>query len=73
MATNVENLLARKAAVCAELAALDTTKAGGVPDCSAAGIQHQAYKRGLYDELQILDRLIAAAEGPWEVVTEGEP
>lgn len=57
----VANLKTRRDAVVAELAALDSTKAGGKPNTSGAGVNvdHQAYKKGLYDELKALDEQLA--------------
>jgi hypothetical protein len=72
VATDLENLQARRSAILAELAVLDSTKAGGQPD-SPAGIGHVAYKDGLYRELEAIDKRIAAAEGPWEVITQMTP
>ena len=60
MATVLENLQTRRAAVAEEIAALDSTKAGGLPDTKDGRIRHQAYKEGLYKELERLDGLIAA-------------
>jgi hypothetical protein len=65
MATDLENLQARRTAICAELAALGTTKAGGKPNSTAAGVDHVGYKKSLYEELAAIDQAIAAAEGPW--------
>jgi hypothetical protein len=74
MATDLENLQARKAAILAELAALDTTKAGGLPNASGPGVNvdHVGYRDSLYRELEKIDQLIAAAEGPFEVEMRGE-
>ncbi len=73
MATDVENMKTRRSAILAELAALDSTKAGGKPNAEAAGVDHVGYKDGLYRELQYLDELIAAgaeeSDGPWEEIT----
>lgn len=72
MATYLENLTARRAAIAVQLAALSATAAGGKPNAAATGIDHVGYKDGLYRELEMLDRLIANAggavtdNGPWE-------
>jgi len=60
VATVLSNLQTRRAAVAEEIAALDSTKAGGLPDTADGRIRHQAYKEGLYKELERLDGLIAA-------------
>ena len=71
MATNLENLQTRRAAICTELAAIDTDAAGGLPNSQASGVDHQGYKAGLYAELREIDTLINAAEGPWEESSQG--
>lgn len=76
MATDLENLQTRRTAILEELAALNTSLPGGRPNISGAGagsVDHVGYKRGLYEELEKLDRLIGIAEGPWETATEGHP
>lgn len=70
MATNLENLLQRKADVIAEIAGLDATKAGGLPNAPGQP-DHQAYKQGLYDELNRTNQLISAEDGPWEITVQG--
>jgi len=73
MATYLDSLKTRRDAVATELAALDATKAGGLPDSGAGDVQHQAYKAGLYAELERLNTLVHAAQadsdGPVEVET----
>lgn len=64
MATRAEiiaSLKTRRDAVVAEIVALDSTKAGGLPNASGAGenVDHQGYKKGLYDELDALEKRIA--------------
>lgn len=77
MATFRENLITRKNAIAAELAALTATAAGGKPNLtggSGAGVDHVGYKDGLYRELaeinkQLMDTsaIDAAENGPWEI------
>jgi hypothetical protein len=64
MATLVENLKARRAAIGVELAALTSTAAGGKPNNKSEGINvdHVGYKEGLYRELESLKTLISQAE-----------
>jgi len=71
----------RLAAVMAELAALDATKAGGKPNAATSGIDHLGYKRGLLDEaktlreqIKLLRELISEeTDGKtWEVVSEAD-
>lgn len=75
MATYLANLTARRDAVAAEIAAIDTDAAGGVPDSGASGVEHDKYKAGLYAELEKLKGLIddatADEEGPIEVLSRG--
>lgn len=79
MATYIENLRARRTAVAAELAALDASQPGGLPDIGGrdggTDVKHQEYKMNLYAELEKLDKLIADAAlsddaGPFEVETK---
>ena len=75
MATYLDNLIARRDAVAAELAALDSTKAGGKANSMAAGVDHAKYKEGLYAELESLEKRITMAQsesdGPVNVESEG--
>jgi hypothetical protein len=70
MPGDLENLLARKSSILAELAQLTAASPGGKPTYSIDGqmVDHAGYRKSLYDELAILDRLIAAARGPIEQV-----
>lgn len=58
MATLIENLETRKAAIGVELAAMSATTAGGKPDASKAGVQHVAYRLSLLQELKMLEEQI---------------
>lgn len=57
----VDDLKARRDAICAELASLSSSKAGGKPNVSVDGqtTDHVGYKRGLYAELKDIDEAIA--------------
>lgn len=68
-ATNLANLKTRRDAIYAELAALNSTKAGGKPDSRQGGIDHHKYKMGLYAELKEIREAITAAGGSFEVIT----
>jgi hypothetical protein len=79
MATDIENLQTRRSAVCAELAALTTSSAGGKPN-NPSGVDHTGYKASLYAELEAIDKLIAALtaeeavdDGPFEYFAPGIP
>lgn len=63
-AADLANLRTRRAAVAAELAALSTSAAGGLPNTDGPGVNvdHVGYKDGLYRELESLDRAIKAIE-----------
>ena len=65
LAAYLANLESRRDAVAEEIAELDSTKAGGKPDVSGGegvNIAHQAYKKGLYEELDRLQGLIDKAK-----------
>ena len=72
MATALENLITRRDAICTELAALDSTKVGGLANATGAGanVDHQTYKMNLYKELEAIENRITAAQGPVEVETQ---
>lgn len=76
MATAAELLIQRRDAICAELAALSTTKAGGKPNSTGGGdmvhVDHQGYKRSLYEELREINMTLAAIEGTTISETIGE-
>ena len=74
MPTIVENLTTRRDAIIAELASLEFGSPGGNPNVAmdigpdhVGAIDHQGYKRGLYDELEKLKKLIHDYSDPWEV------
>lgn len=75
MATDVENLTTRKAAITAELAALTASAAGGKPNAVGVGggdnVDHVGYKDGLYRELREINDLLSAIEGPVEESMRG--
>jgi hypothetical protein len=72
MSDESENLKIRRAAVCAELAALNTSNPGGKPNISGGSgtVDHIGYKRSLYEELGMIDQRLSAIEGPWEIPIE---
>ena len=70
----MDNLIARREAVTAELAALSAATAGGRPNINGGGmgmVDHVGYKDALYRELRDLNLLIDQAQGPWELPLEG--
>lgn len=69
--TNSEAIQARMTAIYLELAALDSTKPGGLPNSSGGGdsIDHIGYKDALYRELEKLRELLPLADGCWEHVS----
>ena len=71
-ASDLQNLLARRSAIMAELAALSPTAAGGKPNITGGGmgtVDHVGYKAGLYKELEELNRLIDVAQGPFQLAS----
>jgi hypothetical protein len=59
----IANLVTRREAICAELAALTASAAGGKPNNSSegGGTDHVGYKDGLYRELAQIDKMLAEA------------
>jgi len=79
MATFIDNLKTRQAAIGVELAALSATAAGGKPNAGKSGIDHIGYKKSLYDELAQITNLINKAQvdavwdaGGYESLSIGE-
>lgn len=62
--TYLANLKTRRNAIAAELAALSTSRAGGLPNTEGDGVNvdHVGYKDGLYRELKELESMIQQAE-----------
>jgi len=70
--TVLEKLQARRDAILDELAAMTSASAGGKPDSTQGGIQHVAYKKSLYEELEMITKQLATSfNDPFEVVVEG--
>lgn len=78
MATALENLTTRRNAICAELAAMTSTAAGGKPNVIRDGqsVDHVGYKDGLYRELREIERqittLISQGDGPFIIESLGD-
>jgi hypothetical protein len=72
VATDLQNLATRKSAILAELAAITSTANGGKPTYNIDGqmVDHTQYRLSLYEELEAIDRRIAAADGPSENVLQ---
>mgnify|MGYP001608998801 FL=1 len=73
MATDIDNLKARRSAIYAELATLASSKTGGKANTSGGGgthVDHVGYKDGLYRELRDLNALIGSAEDAFEITSE---
>lgn len=68
MATDLENLVARRSEIFAKLANLGSLDA---PNASGSGhtLDRVGYRRSLLDELKSINSLIASASGPWEVMS----
>jgi hypothetical protein len=71
MATDIENLIALRAATIAELRAIGDSAetAGGLPNAPGS-VDHTGYERKLWDRLESLNKQIAAADGAYEVTSE---
>ncbi len=72
MPTPLGQLETRRDAILVELAGLDATRAGGLPNSTLGEVDHVGYRKSLYDELEAINRLIAAAEGPFEIASPVE-
>lgn len=71
MATRAENIQTRLDNIAAELAAMDATVAGGLPDfISPEYVQHVEYRMSLVNEMKELTALLSKLEGSWEVTSE---
>lgn len=70
MATLLENLITRREAIGAELAALTASSAGGKPN-APNNADHVGYKDGLYRELREINDQIAALQGTAETESYG--
>lgn len=68
MPTDLENLIARRSSILAELAAITPASSGGKPTYSIDGqnVDHTSYRRSLYEELAAIDRQLVALQGPFE-------
>jgi hypothetical protein len=66
--TDLDNLLLRRSNIIAELAAMNPAASGGKPSYSIDGqqVDHVAYRRSLYEELEMLNRQISVLQGPFE-------
>lgn len=69
--TNAERIQARIDAIYEELANLGPGKVGGKPNASGGTeqVDHQGYKKGLYQELKDLKEQLPMADGPWETTS----
>lgn len=77
----ITNAINRRKAIWSELAALDSSKAGGGPNASAGaggGLDNVGYKDGLYRELEFIEKRLDAAgvdaDGNFignEIISEG--
>lgn len=70
MATVLQNLQARREAVAQQIADLSASNYD-LPNASAPHpVDFTGKIKSLYDELDMLERAIARAEGSWEIATE---
>lgn len=71
MATRAENIEARLDAIAAELAAMDSTRAGGLPNHSGPNsVDHVNYRLSLLQEMERLQGQLQAAQGAFEVESQ---
>lgn len=69
MATRAENIETRLDNIAAELAAMDATTAGGLPD-APGDVAHVEYRLSLINEMRMLNDELSRLEGAWEVTDE---
>jgi hypothetical protein len=69
MSSDLDNLLARRTAILAELATLASRVSYKI---DGQEVDHNAYRKSLLAELKTLNELIDAAQGPFEVETKGQ-
>lgn len=67
--TDLDNLLARRSAILAELATLTSRASYSIDGQS---VDHNAYRKSLLDEMAAINELVDTAQGPFEVETKGE-
>jgi hypothetical protein len=74
MATRAENIETRLDNIAAELAAMDATEAGGLPNAMTGGgiasVDHVGYRLSLIEEMRGLVAELSRLEGAWEVTSE---
>jgi len=74
MATDLENLKTRRSAILSELASGQTASGDSLrkPSYSIDGqtVSWDQYRKSLYEELEKIDHLLVAAQGPVEVSSE---
>lgn len=83
MATDIEQLMARRATILADLASMTKVTVGGKPNAMGAdggtSVDHLRWRLSLYEELKHIDEAIkradeiaqavAGEDGAWEVVS----
>lgn len=69
----LENLIARRDQIAADLAALDATKAGGGVNSTASGVDHSKKLNDYYMELarlnELIDKAQSSSDGPIEIIS----
>ncbi|HEV8000897.1 MAG TPA: hypothetical protein VGP63_13520 [Planctomycetaceae bacterium] len=70
---DLTNLLARRSAIYAQLAAMTTTSPGGGPNTTGEGVSvdQVGYRKSLLDELAALNEQISIVSGPYQFQTRG--
>lgn len=67
--SDLDNLLARRSAILAELATLASRVSYKI---DGQEVDHNAYRRSLLDELAAINQLVDGLQGPFEVETKAE-
>ena len=69
MASDLQNLVTRRSAIYAELAAMVPGQGNARPNIDGGGmgtVDHVGYRKSLMDELVAINQQIAIAQGPYE-------
>ena len=68
VAAQITDLETRRDAVLTQLAAMTSTSVGGLPNATGGeSIDHEKHRKGLYDELKMINETITLLDSDWTV------